>query len=35
VPVRIVLDAGDADLPRLRPGLSTTARVDIRSGSGS
>ena len=34
VPVRVVLDAGDADLPRLRPGLSTTARVDIRSGSG-
>ena len=31
VPVRVVLD-GDADLHMLRPGLSTTARVDTRSG---
>ena len=31
VPVRVVLDGGDADLRRLRPGLSTTARVDTRS----
>src|SRR5208282_5845938 len=31
VPVRVVLDADDADLRRLRPGLSTTARVDTRS----
>jgi membrane fusion protein (multidrug efflux system) len=30
VPVRIVLDGGDADLRMLRPGLSTTARVDTR-----
>jgi multidrug resistance efflux pump len=28
--VRVVLDADDADLRRLRPGLSTTARVDTR-----
>jgi len=32
VPVRVVLDADDAELRRLRPGLSTTARVDTRSG---
>jgi membrane fusion protein, multidrug efflux system len=31
VPVRVVLDADDADLRKLRPGLSTTARVDTRS----
>jgi len=31
VPVRVVLD-GDADLRMLRPGLSTTARVDTRPG---
>jgi membrane fusion protein, multidrug efflux system len=31
VPVRVVLDAGDPDLHMLRPGLSTTARVDTRS----
>jgi membrane fusion protein (multidrug efflux system) len=31
VPVRIVLDADDAELHMLRPGLSTTARVDTRS----
>ena len=30
VPVRVVLDADDPDLPMLRPGLSTTTRVDIR-----
>jgi membrane fusion protein, multidrug efflux system len=31
VPVRVLLDAGDADLHMLRPGLSTTTRVDTRS----
>jgi membrane fusion protein (multidrug efflux system) len=31
VPVRIVLDATDAELRLLRPGLSTTARVDTRT----
>jgi membrane fusion protein (multidrug efflux system) len=31
VPVRIVLDATDAKLRLLRPGLSTTARVDTRT----
>jgi len=30
VPVRVELDADDADLRKLRPGLSTTARVDTR-----
>ena len=30
VPVRVVLDADDPDLRMLRPGLSTTARVDTR-----
>jgi membrane fusion protein (multidrug efflux system) len=30
VPVRVVLDAGDPDLRILRPGLSTTTRVDTR-----
>ena len=36
VPVRIVLDAGDAELSRLRPGLSATASVDTRTaGQGS
>jgi membrane fusion protein, multidrug efflux system len=30
VPVRLTLDGDDAALLRLRPGLSTTARVDIR-----
>jgi membrane fusion protein (multidrug efflux system) len=30
VPVRIVLDAGDPKLEMLRPGLSTTVRVDTR-----
>jgi membrane fusion protein, multidrug efflux system len=30
VPVRVVLDGGDAELRRLRPGLSTIARVDTR-----
>jgi membrane fusion protein (multidrug efflux system) len=30
VPVRVVLDATDAELSLLRPGLSTTARVDTR-----
>jgi membrane fusion protein (multidrug efflux system) len=30
VPVRVVLDPGDPELPRLRPGLSTIARVDTR-----
>jgi len=30
VPVRVVLDANDADLRLLRPGLSTTAKVDTR-----
>jgi len=32
VPVRIALDAGEATLGTLRPGLSTTVRVDTRSG---
>jgi membrane fusion protein, multidrug efflux system len=32
VPVRVVLDGDDADLRVLRPGLSTTARVDTRTG---
>ena len=31
VPVRIALDAGDADLQMLRPGLSTTTSVDTRN----
>jgi membrane fusion protein (multidrug efflux system) len=31
VPVRIVLDDGDATLGRIRPGLSTIATVDTRS----
>jgi membrane fusion protein (multidrug efflux system) len=31
VPVRVLLDTGDADLRMLRPGLSTTTRVDTRS----
>jgi membrane fusion protein (multidrug efflux system) len=31
VPVRIVLDDGDASLGRIRPGLSTIATVDTRS----
>jgi membrane fusion protein (multidrug efflux system) len=31
VPVRILLDADDPDLRMLRPGLSTTTRVDTRS----
>jgi len=30
VPVRIALDPGDPHLPLLRPGLSTTVRVDTR-----
>jgi membrane fusion protein (multidrug efflux system) len=30
VPVRVVLDAGDSKLAMLRPGLSTTVRVDTR-----
>nr|WP_294528735.1 HlyD family secretion protein [uncultured Rhodopila sp.] len=30
VPVRVVLDPGDPELRILRPGLSTTARVDTR-----
>jgi membrane fusion protein (multidrug efflux system) len=30
VPVRVVLDAGDAELRELRPGLSATASVDVR-----
>jgi membrane fusion protein (multidrug efflux system) len=30
VPVRVMLDAGDPSLRMLRPGLSTTARVDTR-----
>ena len=34
VPVRIELDPGDAMLPRLRPGLSTTVSVDTRADSG-
>jgi membrane fusion protein, multidrug efflux system len=35
VPVRIELDGADAMLHALRPGLSTTVRVDTRSASGS
>jgi len=35
VPVRIELDAGDATLGRIRPGLSTVASVDTRTGAGS
>jgi membrane fusion protein (multidrug efflux system) len=31
VPVRVVLDTGDPELRMLRPGLSTTARVDTRA----
>jgi membrane fusion protein, multidrug efflux system len=31
VPVRVLLDADDVDLHMLRPGLSTTTRVDTRS----
>ncbi len=33
VPVRIMLDPGQAALKRLRPGLSVTARVDLVTGS--
>ena len=33
VPVRVALDPDDEKLSALRPGLSTTASVDIRSGS--
>jgi membrane fusion protein (multidrug efflux system) len=33
VPVRIALDNGDARLGELRPGLSTTVRVDTKPGS--
>jgi membrane fusion protein (multidrug efflux system) len=33
VPVRIALDAGDARLGGLRPGLSITASIDTRSAS--
>jgi membrane fusion protein, multidrug efflux system len=33
VPVRIELDASDPMLQRLRPGLSTTVGIDIRSGA--
>jgi membrane fusion protein (multidrug efflux system) len=32
VPVRVALDANDEELRRLRPGLSTTASVDTRTG---
>jgi membrane fusion protein, multidrug efflux system len=32
VPVRVVLDGDDGDLGILRPGLSSTARVDTRAG---
>ena len=35
VPVRIELDASDATLGRIRPGLSTTVTVDTRSDPGS
>jgi len=35
VPVRIALDAGDDKLIMLRPGLSTTVRVDTRAGKAS
>lgn len=31
LPVRIALDAGDASLVRIRPGLSTTVNVDTRT----
>jgi membrane fusion protein (multidrug efflux system) len=31
VPVRVVLDAGEPELGMLRPGLSTTTRVDTRA----
>jgi len=34
VPVRIVLDPGDPDLARLRPGLSTIVKVDTRDDGG-
>jgi membrane fusion protein (multidrug efflux system) len=34
VPVRILLDGGDAKLPMLRPGLSTTVSVDTRTDTG-
>jgi membrane fusion protein, multidrug efflux system len=34
IPARIELDPDDAMLGALRQGLSTTARVDTRSGSG-
>ncbi len=34
VPVRVALDPDDPKLGALRPGLSVTASVDIRSGSG-
>jgi membrane fusion protein (multidrug efflux system) len=35
VPVRIVLDAKDAALGTLRPGLSVTAQVDVRKDAGA
>jgi membrane fusion protein (multidrug efflux system) len=35
VPVRIVLDEKDATLGVLRPGLSVTAEIDVRSATGS
>jgi membrane fusion protein (multidrug efflux system) len=35
VPVRILLDPGNPDLARLRPGLSTIVRVDTREGGAS
>lgn len=35
VPVRILLDAGDAKLAKLRPGLSTIVRVDTRDEQGT
>ena len=35
VPVRVVLDADDAELRMLRPGLSTTAGVDTRAANRS
>jgi multidrug resistance efflux pump len=33
--VRVVLDGDDAELRMLRPGLSTTASVDTRTGDRS
>jgi membrane fusion protein (multidrug efflux system) len=35
VPVRVVLDGDASQLGRLRPGLSVTAEVDTRSGTGT